>query len=138
MIRRPALLATALLALAGCADIAPPRIFHPGSEEYQQSRAERFDPYPLTDVAPEIVGGRPLQYIKPAPENERVQNELTFEERYHQPPRPGLYRPQRTPGNRQSVVYPVPGAQPLDVPPLGVQPPVVELPAGTAPPFAPN
>ena len=138
MIRRHALLLIALVLLVGCADIAPPRIFHPGSQEYQQNRALRFDPYPLTDVAPEIVGGRPLQYIKPAPENERVQNELTFEERYHQQPPPGLYRPQRTPGNRQGLIYSTPGAQPLAVPPLGVQAPVVELPPGTAPPLTPN
>ncbi len=138
MVRHPALLLIALFALAGCADLAPPRIFHPGSEEYQQNRAQRFDPYPLTDVAPDIVGGRPLQYIKPAPENERMQNDMTFEERYHQAPPPGLYRPPRTPGNRQGIVYPMPGAQPLGVQPFGVQPPIVELPAGTAPPFAPN
>jgi hypothetical protein len=130
------LLVLAPALVAGCADIAPPRIFHPGSEEYQQSRAQRFDPYPLPDVAPEIVGGRPLQYIKPAPENERAQNEMTFEERYHQQPPPGLYRPTRTPGNRQPIVYPAPAA-PLIMQPPGAQPPVVELPPGTAPPFVP-
>ena len=95
MNRIHALLAVALAGLVGCADLAPPRILHPGSEEYQQNRAQRFDPYPMTDVAPDVVGGRPLQYIKPAPENERMQNESTFEERYHQNPPPGIYRPPR-------------------------------------------
>jgi hypothetical protein len=137
MIRRFALWLIAPLALAGCADIAPPRIFHPGSAEYQQNRAQTFDPYPLTDVAPEVVGGRPLQYIRPAPENERTQNEMTFEERYHQAPPPGTYRAPRLPGNRQPIVYPAPGP-PLVVQPPGQQPPVVPLPPGTAPPFVPN
>jgi len=95
MIPRCAILAIAMACAAGCADLARPRWLHPGPEGYQQRRAERFDPYPMTDVAPEVVGGRPLQYIRPAPENERAQNEQSFEERYHQAPPPGLYRPPR-------------------------------------------
>jgi hypothetical protein len=140
---RDALLWLAPLVLAGCADIAVPRILHPGSEEYQQSRAERFDPYPLPDVAPEIVGGRPLQYIKPAPWNERVQNDLSFEERFRQQPPPGMYKPPRASGTRRGIVYPMPGAEPLGVPPLvvppppGAQVPVVPLPQNTAPVFVP-
>jgi hypothetical protein len=142
MLRFHARLAFALLLLAGCTDLAPPRILHPGSEEYQQTRAQRFDPYPLTDVAPDIVGGRPLQYIKPAPENERMQNEATFAERYHQQPPPGLYRPPRTSGNRQGILYPLDGTAPVALPPGAVQSPsfqapVVQLAPGTAPPFSP-
>jgi hypothetical protein len=149
-----------VLAPAGCADVAVPRILHPGSEEYQQVRAEQFDPYPLPDVGPEIVGGRPLQYIKPAPWAERVQSDLTYVERFHQPAPPGLYKPSRATGSRQGIVYPVPGAQPLNVQPLVVPPAaapatvpstvpsmapppaaapgVVPLPQGAAPPFEPQ
>ncbi len=114
----------ALASCSGCADIAAPRVFHPGSEEYQQARAQRFDPYPMTDVAPEVAGGRPLQYIKPAPENERVQNEITFAERYGQSPPPGLYRPPRITSVRQAVPF-VPGPLPA------------ALDGGMAPPFTP-
>ncbi|MGD9721589.1 MAG: hypothetical protein AB7O59_06125 [Pirellulales bacterium] len=162
MNRCTAILWLVVLALSGCADIAVPRILHPGSEEYQQVRAEQFDPYPLPDVGPEIVGGRPLQYIKPAPWAERVQSDLTYEERFHQPAPPGLYKPSRATGSRQGVVYPVPGAQPLNVqplvvppgaapgmappasgapglaPPIGGAPGVVPLPQNAAPPFAPQ
>jgi hypothetical protein len=141
MNRCHALLWLAPLLVCGCANIAAPRILHPGSEEYQQARAERFDPYPLPDVGPEIVGGRPLQYIKPAPWAERVQDDLTFEERFKQPAPPGLYKPPRSTNGRRGVLYPMPaavplGVQPLVVPPPG-QPPVVALPEGTAPPFSP-
>jgi hypothetical protein len=129
----------AVAPLCGCADIAFPRLLHPGSEQYQQSRAEVFDPYPLPDVGPTIVGGRPLQYITPAPWNERVQNSLSYEERYHQAPPPGLYRPQRTNTARQGVIYSPtqPAVVPLGVAPLPSAPAVVPLPQGTAPPFNP-
>jgi hypothetical protein len=130
---RPALVAVVLLCAGGCADIAMPRLLHPGPEAYQQNRAERFDPYLMTDVAPEVVGGRPLQYIKPAPENERNQNEMTFEERYHQVPPPGMYRPPRSTGSRQGIIYSTPAV----VPAPGTGAPIVELPPGSAPPFSP-
>ena len=100
-----ALVVIVSLGAVGCADIAVPRLLHPGTEEYQQTRAERFDPYPQPDVAPDIVGGRPLQYIKPAPLTERMQNELSFNERFHAAPPPGMYRPPRTPGNRQRALF---------------------------------
>ncbi len=136
--RLAALLLFALAPLCGCADVAVPHLLHPGSEQYQQSRAEVFDPYPLPDVGPDIVGGRPLQYIKPAPWNERVQNTLSYEERYHQAPPPGLYRPQRTNTNRQGIMYSTPQPQPLSVAPLAPSTPaVVPLPQGSAPPFSP-
>lgn len=143
MIRPSALVCVVLPVLTGCADFAAPRLLHPGSEEYQQTRAERFDPYPLPDVAPNIVGGRPLQYIQPAPWAERVQNDMTYLERFHQAPPPGLYKPPRATGNRQGIIYPVPGANSIGVPPLVVPPPeaqpsVVPLPAGTSPPFVPQ
>jgi hypothetical protein len=102
------LLALVSLCACGCADIAPPRVFHPGTMEYQQGRAQRFDPYPMTDVAPAIGGGRPLQYDRPAPPTELMQDEVSFSERYHQAAPPGTYRPARSVGNRQSVVFPAP------------------------------
>jgi hypothetical protein len=98
------------LVVGGCGSIAAPKIFHPGSAEYQQSRAQRWDPYPQTDVAPDIDGGRPRQYLRPAPQTERMQDEVTFEERFGQAAPQGTYRtPRTTIGNRQSIVFPPPG-----------------------------
>lgn len=65
----------ALLA-SGCAGMGRPNWLHPGPAAYQQKRAERFDPYPEPDVAPEVVGGRPREFQKPAPEPERARRTL--------------------------------------------------------------
>jgi hypothetical protein len=131
MIYRLALIALAPLVATGCADVAFPRLLHPGSEEYQQVRAERFDPYPLNDVGPPIVGGRPMAYDVPSPWAERVQNNETYQERFHQPAPAGLYKP--SPGStRQGVIYPAPVATPLEVAPL--QAPTVTLPGTVLPP----
>lgn len=75
----------------GCADLAGPNWFHPGPAPYQQAQAERTDPYPEPDVAPEIVGGRPLGYQKPPSEAARVQTEYSWTKRYGPPPE-GLFR----------------------------------------------
>jgi hypothetical protein len=58
-------------ALAGC--VSPPNWWHPGPEAYQQRRAEKTDPYPAVDVGPEVVGGRPRTYDRPATEPKRIQ-----------------------------------------------------------------
>jgi hypothetical protein len=110
MIRRYALLLIALVVCWGCGSIAPPRIFHPGPADYQQNRAQTWDPFPLNDVAPYIGGGRPLQYDIPAPENERAQNMVSYEERYGRAPPPGMYRPPRA---TPSIVVPAPIAPPF-------------------------
>lgn len=128
MTRRHVLLLFSLLAASGCADIEPSRILHPGPAWYQQDQAQKFDPYPATDIGPEVAGGRPLAYMRPAPENERVQNATTYMERYRQMPPPGLYRPPREPALQQAIPYGAPGALPV-APPA----PAMEI----APPFTP-
>lgn len=61
--------AVAIFLVAGTSGcLAPPSFRHPGTAQYQQRRAERFDPYPETDAGPAIVGGRPRQYEKPPAE----------------------------------------------------------------------
>jgi hypothetical protein len=45
-----------------------------GSVEIQKARAVYFDPYPLNDIGPEVVGGRPRGFMNPLPEAHR--NEL--------------------------------------------------------------
>jgi len=88
------LVVTALLGSVGCPTMQGPGYIHPGSAQYQQSQAQRFDPYPATDVGPDMAA-RPLAYIRPAPENERVQNVDSYIKRYRQPPPLDLYRPPR-------------------------------------------
>jgi hypothetical protein len=45
-----------------------PNLLHPGATGPQRYDAIFHDPYPLDDVAPEIVGGRPREYQRPVPE----------------------------------------------------------------------
>lgn len=60
----------ALTSFAGCA--SRPRGWGlPGGQgtvERQKSRAVVHDPYPLNDIGPEVVGGRPREYSNPQAE----------------------------------------------------------------------
>lgn len=49
--------------------------FGQGSIDRQKARAVVIDPYPLNDIGPEVVGGRPREFAYPMPEASR--NELT-------------------------------------------------------------
>jgi hypothetical protein len=65
--------AMALLAgVAGCRGVDPPNFWRPGSAEYQQRQAERFDPYPENETGPPVVGSRPQGYEKPPAEVQRA------------------------------------------------------------------
>ena len=81
-------LATGLLVLGmivGCQNqkgqqtIATPSLAHPRSADVQQKRALRYDPYPETNVGPEMAGVRPREYEAPPAEVSRgrwgLQNE---------------------------------------------------------------
>lgn len=48
--------------------------FGQGDINRQKDRAVYFDPYPLNDIGPEVVGGRPREFANPLPEAKR--NEL--------------------------------------------------------------
>ena len=48
-------------------------IYGQGSEDRQKYRAASFDPYPLNDIGPEVVGGRPRGFMNPLPEANRNQ-----------------------------------------------------------------
>ena len=65
------LAAALMLGAAGCRGMGPDWL-HPGPAEFQQSRAERFDPYPENETGPQIVGARPREYQKPATEPSRA------------------------------------------------------------------
>jgi len=61
------------VAVTGCANLSQPRLLSPGSSDYQQARALRFDPYPDATAGPEIVGGRPRAFDVQAAEPVRAQ-----------------------------------------------------------------
>ncbi len=67
--------AAALLTAVGCSPyMRYPNFFHPGTAQQQRAEALVHDPYPLDDVGPEIVGGRPLAYQRPVLEVERARD----------------------------------------------------------------
>ncbi|MEQ8846647.1 hypothetical protein [Botrimarina sp.] len=68
--RRPPLLLFATAAmLVGCSPyMRTPRWCDPGNTATQRYEAIYTDPYPLPDVGPEIVGGRPREYQAPVPQ----------------------------------------------------------------------
>ncbi len=72
-LRRAAVLLFALASSSalGCADIAGPQWFAPGSSQEQQRRAQWFDPYPAPNVGPSDSTTRPLGYQSPPPEADR-------------------------------------------------------------------
>jgi len=79
---------------SGCQSLAPPTIFHPGTADYQQARAERFDPYPENEPGPRIMGSRPPGYERPMAEVDRAR----------QPSPPPWYRSGWLPWNWSSTM----------------------------------
>lgn len=70
---RATILATLLVVVCGCSNtIRWPNFLHPGPVGYQRHAALFHDPYPVDDMGPEIVGGRPREYQRPIPEVERA------------------------------------------------------------------
>jgi hypothetical protein len=73
--KRALMLALALQILgSGCAN--RPRWGLPsgqGTVAQQNARAAVHDPFPLNDIGPEVVGGRPRGYMNPLPEAKRNQ-----------------------------------------------------------------
>lgn len=66
---RPTLALALLTLAAGCNPYTRlPRLGSPGNTASQQLESIYHDPYPLDDAGPEVVGGRPLAYARPAPE----------------------------------------------------------------------
>ncbi len=65
-----------LLPLGACSPtVRRPQLLHPGPAWYQRANAEQYDPYPLNDVGPEIVGGRPIDFQKPPDEVTRARQQ---------------------------------------------------------------
>jgi hypothetical protein len=58
---------------AGCANRGWGFSWGQGTTNRQKARAAVHDPYPLNDIGPEVVGGRPREFFDPEPEAVRHQ-----------------------------------------------------------------
>ncbi len=57
-----------------------------GTLQRQAERAVFFDPYPMNDIGPEVVGGRPREFANPLPEaNRNALPRPSIERRYPSP-----------------------------------------------------
>jgi hypothetical protein len=65
-------LSLASLFLAGCRSVEPPTLYPQGTVRQQQYDAQRFDPLPEPDTAPEIVGARGREYERPVAQPSRA------------------------------------------------------------------
>ena len=65
--RRIAALLILVASAGGCRTMWPDW-FQPGPIDYQRQRAAVHDPYPDNDLGPQVVGGRPREFQKPAAE----------------------------------------------------------------------
>jgi hypothetical protein len=68
---RTFLTVTLLLSAAGCRSTQTPAI-DPGPAAYQRYDAQRYDPLPEPDTAPEIVGARGREYDRPIAQPSRA------------------------------------------------------------------
>lgn len=68
------ILASLCVPIAACSpSVRTPRLHNPGPAGFQRYQATAgHDPYPLPDAGPEIVGGRPREFMVPTPEVERA------------------------------------------------------------------
>jgi hypothetical protein len=75
--KRIVLLIVIVLALTTVeAKALPPWLGSADMERYEQNRAVRFDPYPSVGMGPDVVGGRPREYLNPQPQVLQVQPRL--------------------------------------------------------------
>jgi hypothetical protein len=104
-----------------------PNLFHPGPAAHQRASAVEHDPFPENNIAPEIVGGRPLSYQMGVPEAERMTMNAA--------PPPGIpptvvpgapVRPLVGPTYSQPPTYPAPTTAPAFAPPP--PPPIITTP----------
>ncbi len=121
----PTIVALTMVCVVGCSAEAQryirfPNLIHPGPAAVQRAEAIQHDPYPLNDIGPEIVGGRPLAYQQPLTEVDRARL---------LPSRPVVLQPAPVPG--ATVFAPPVGSSPFAVAPA--QPGAPLAPAPMAP-----
>ena len=69
-----ALLIVAAVSLSGCRGLYVPSLQGPGTAEYQRKWAQRYDPYPESQVGPDVLGGRPREFDVTRAETQRARN----------------------------------------------------------------
>ena len=74
--------ALSLSFFAGCPGLRPRPLQPPGPIPYQQFNATVHDPYVDQDAGPEVVGGRPRDFMEPRAEPVRSR---TFRDRFRVP-----------------------------------------------------
>jgi hypothetical protein len=62
-----------VMSLGGCQSSRYAERFGFGTMDKQKARAADFDPYPLNDIGPEVLGGRPRGFFDPTPEPKRAE-----------------------------------------------------------------
>lgn len=75
-----AAIALMVVTSAGCRGYRTPFNTPAGSYKQQRFEAVAHDPYPQDDLGPEVVGGRPREYQKPAAEP--VRDKMYSEKRH--------------------------------------------------------
>jgi hypothetical protein len=68
----PGFLVVMVLTFGGCQSSRYAERFGFGTMDKQKARAADFDPYPLNDIGPEVLGGRPRGFFDPTPEPKRT------------------------------------------------------------------
>ncbi len=151
----------ALATASGCSSEAAryihfPELHSPGTATQQRGESIVHDPYPLNDIGPPVVGGRPLAYQTPVPEVDRA---FMFDNAVRRsrgaipvqtipPPPPGavVQYPAGVPAGTPAVLgspnaVPAPPAAPPIVPasPFAIAaPPATGVPYTVTPPAAPQ
>jgi hypothetical protein len=62
-----------VMSLGGCQSSRYAERFGFGTMDKQKARAADFDPYPLNDIGPEVLGARPRGFFDPIPEPKRAE-----------------------------------------------------------------
>ncbi len=128
------IVALSATSLAGCAqEVASLRqsFAHPGPAAYQRAQAIQHDPYVLNDVGPEVVGGRPREYMIPVNEVDRARQAATRPIGLTPVPAPAVVVGPAPGAAPSYVTMPAPAASPY--PPVGA--PIVTTPAPAASSF---
>lgn len=99
-----------------------PDFMSPGWAQQQRADAIEHDPYTLNDIGPEVVGGRPREYLQPVNEVERARMNTTPPIALQPVPIPTLpAAPPTVVAPPPVVTTPFPTA-PMSTPPVQVRP----------------
>jgi hypothetical protein len=125
-----------LTSVLGCApEMAGLRqsFAHPGPAAYQRAQAIQHDPYVLNDVGPEVVGGRPREYMIPVNEVDRARLAANRPAGLNPVP-PVVLGPATTPAPAYTTA---PLGVPVAAPPAGAPIVTTPMPAASVAPAAP-